>query len=49
MTQLQQRLIEDLQLKGMSERTQEVYVRSVRQFAEYYHKPPEQISDEELR
>jgi Phage integrase, N-terminal SAM-like domain len=49
MTQLRQRLIEDLQLKGMSERTQEMYVRAVRQLAEHYHKPPDQISDEELR
>jgi len=49
MTQLRQRLIEDLQLKGMSERTQQMYVRAVRQLAEHYHKPPDQISDEELR
>lgn len=49
MTQLRQRLIEDLQLKGMSERTQEMYVRAVRQLAEHYHKRPDQISDEELR
>ena len=49
MTPLRQRLIEDLQLKGMSERTQQMYVRAVRQLAEHYHKPPDQISDEELR
>ena len=49
MTPLRQRLIEDLQLKGMSERTQEMYVRAVRQLAQHYHKPPDQISDEELR
>jgi len=49
MTELQQRLIEDLQLKGMSERTQEAYARAVRQLAEYCHKPPDQITEEELR
>lgn len=49
MTRLRQRMIEDLQLRGMSERTQEMYVRAVRQLAEHYHKSPEQITEEELR
>ena len=49
MNELQQRMTEDLQLKGMSERTQEMYVRAVRQLAEHYHKSPDQISEEELR
>ena len=31
------------------ERTQEAYVRAVRQLAEHYHKPPDLITDEELR
>jgi site-specific recombinase XerD len=49
MTDLRKRLIEDLQLKGMSERTNEMYVRAVRQLAEHYKKSPDQISEEELR
>ena len=49
MTPLRQRMIEDLQLRGMSERTQEMYVRAVRQLAEHYHKSPEHITEEELR
>jgi integrase/recombinase XerD len=49
MTPLQQRMIEDLQLRGMSARTEQMYVRAVRQLAQHYHKPPDQISDEELR
>jgi integrase/recombinase XerD len=49
MTPLRQRMIEDMQLRGMSERTQEAYVGAVKQLAEYYHKSPDQISDEELR
>jgi len=49
MSQLRQRLIEDLQLRGMSARTEQMYVRAVRQLAQHYHKPPDQISDEELR
>jgi site-specific recombinase XerD len=42
-------MIEDLQLRGLSERTQEMYVRAVRQLAKHYHKAPEQITEEELR
>jgi site-specific recombinase XerD len=38
-----------MQLRGLSARTQETYVRVVRQLAEYYHKPPDQLSQEELR
>lgn len=49
MTPLRQRMIEDMQLRGLSEKTQESYVRAVRQLAEYYAKPPDQISEEELR
>jgi hypothetical protein len=42
-------MIECLQLRGLSQRTQEAYVRAVRQLAEHYHKSPELISEEELR
>jgi site-specific recombinase XerD len=42
-------MIEDLQLRGLSERTQEMYVRAVRQLAAHYHKSPDQITEEELR
>ena len=49
MTALRQKMIEDMQLHGFAERTQESYLQAVRQLAEYYHKPPDQISEEELR
>jgi site-specific recombinase XerD len=42
-------MIEDMQLRGLSGRTQETYVRVVRQLAEYYDKSPDQLSEEELR
>jgi integrase/recombinase XerD len=48
-TPLRQQLIEDLQLHGLSPRTQEMYVAAVKQLAEYYHKSPDQVSEEELR
>jgi len=49
MTELRKRMIECLQLRGLSERTQDSYVRAVRQLAEHYHKSPDLISEEELR
>jgi integrase/recombinase XerD len=49
MNELRQRMIECLQLRGLSARTQESYVRAVRQLAEHYHKAPDLISEEELR
>jgi len=49
MTPLRQRMIEDIQLRGLSPKTQRAYVRAVRQLAEYYHRSPDQIGEEELR
>lgn len=49
MTALRQKMIEDMQLRGLSVRTQASYVGVIRQLAEYYHKPPDQLSEAELR
>ena len=49
MTPLRQRMIEDMQLRGLARQTQEAYVGAVRQLAEYYGKSPAEISEEELR
>lgn len=49
MTKLRQKMLEDLQLKGMSKRTQESYIRVVRQLAEHYWRSPAQITEQELR
>jgi integrase/recombinase XerD len=49
MTSLRQRMLEDMQLRGLSQRTQEAYVRAVRRLAEHYGKSPDQISEDELR
>jgi len=48
-TKLRKRMIEDMQLRGMSERTQESYIRSVRKLAAHYNKSPDLITEEELR
>ena len=49
MTELRKRMIESLQLRGMSEGTQQSYVRAVRQLAQHFQKSPDLVSEEELR
>ena len=49
MTPLRKRMLEDMQLRGLSEGTQKVYISVVRDLAHYYNKSPDQISDEQLR
>jgi len=49
MTHLRKRMIEDLQLRGLSPGTQVMYVRAVRLLAEHYGKSPDKITEEELR
>lgn len=49
MTVLRQKMLEDMQLRGLSTRTQDSYMQVVRQLANHYHKSPDQITDDELR
>jgi site-specific recombinase XerD len=42
-------MIEDMKLRGLAPRTQQAYVRVVRDLAVHYNKAPDQLSDEELR
>ena len=49
MSALRKRMIQDMQLRGFSPRTQESYARAVRKLAEHYHKSPDLVTDEELR
>ena len=49
MSILRQKMIEDMQLRGLAERTQESYVLVVRQLAVYYRRSPDEIGEQELR
>ena len=49
MDKSRQRMINDMQLCGYSERTQESYLRAVRQLQDFNGKAPELITEEELR
>ncbi len=49
MTRLRQRMLEDMQLRGLSARTQGCYVAAVRQLAEHYRRSPDHLTEEDLR
>ena len=49
MTQLRQRMLSDLQLKGMSERSQQIYIRRVRMLAEYFNKSTDLLTLNDIR
>src|SRR3954451_8702730 len=49
MTQLRQRMIEELRLRNASEETIRSYIGCVQRFAEYYRQSPEQMSAEHVR
>ncbi len=49
MTPLRQRMRDDMQLRGLSPKTQRCYIQAVQQFAQHYGKSPALITEEELR
>ncbi len=49
MSALRQKMIEDMQLKGLAVRTQEAYVSAVLQLSRRFKKSPDNIDEEELR
>lgn len=46
---LRRRMLEDMDLKGFSVKTQQSYVRAVAALTKFYMRSPDQISDQELR
>ncbi len=49
MTQLRQKMLEELQRRNYSHRTAKIYVRIVREFATYFHQPPDKLGPEQIR
>ncbi len=49
MSPLRVRMIEDMLLAGLATSTRAVYVESVRKLAAHYRRPPDELSEEEVR
>jgi integrase/recombinase XerD len=49
MTTLRQQFNRELVIRGMSPKTQDAYVRAVRDLALHYHKAPDLVTDEEIK
>jgi site-specific recombinase XerD len=49
MSTLREQMLADLQLKGLTPKTQKIYLREVRNYAKYFNKSPEQLGEKELR
>ena len=49
MTKLRMKMIEDMNLKGLSILTQDAYVRQVKNLACYYNQSPEQLGENKVR
>ena len=49
MTELRKRMIEDMQLRGFSEKTRKSYVDAVRGLARFYNRSPDRLSEQEIR
>ncbi len=49
MTELRQRMDNDLLVRGMAERTRETYLAAVTRLARHYHRPPDQLSPEDVQ
>ncbi len=48
-TALRHTMHQDLQLAGLSDRTQEAYLRAVRQLADHFHIPPDRLTEPQVR
>ncbi len=42
-------MLQDLQLKGATQQTQNIYLREVGNFAKYFSKSPDEITEEEIK
>ena len=49
MTPLRQRMIEDMQLRNLTEGTQEAYLRAVERLAGFYHRSPDKLNRDQVR
>jgi site-specific recombinase XerD len=49
MTQLREKMLEELQRRNYSHRTAKTYIRIIRDFAKHFHQPPDKLGPEQIR
>ena len=49
MSELSERMVRDMQLRRLAERTQEAYLHGVRSLAKHYKRSPDQLTDREVQ
>lgn len=49
MNTLREQMMEELQLRGLTPKTQKIYLREVSNYAKYFDKSPEELGEKELR
>jgi hypothetical protein len=49
MTQLRQMMLDELQRRNYSKHTAGAYIRALRDFAAFYHQPPDKLGPEQIR
>ena len=49
MTQLREKMLEELQRRNYSHRTAKTYVRIISDFARHFHQPPDKLGPEQIR
>ena len=45
---IKEKMIQDLEIRGMSKRTQETYLQCIKQFVKYYMKSPDLLTLEDI-
>jgi integrase/recombinase XerD len=48
MTQLRQRMLDELQRRNYAQSTADAYVHALKEFAAYYHRPPDRLGPKEI-
>jgi len=49
MTPLRQQMISAMRQRGLSKRTHDTYIYAVRQLAKYFHRPPDQLTPDDIQ
>jgi integrase/recombinase XerD len=48
MTHLRKMLLDELQRRNYAQSTAYAYIHALKEFAEYYHRPPDQLGPKEI-